>query len=353
MPVKPQCQPLANDIQALEGQKAALEAGLPAAPPLDRWKALAQIGELNMQILRKQADLDKCQRQNQAMYEAQVVVFDTTNAVPGPRLARLWSMDGGAPAELESAPLAGGMFQFTTDPSGGPIGITIEETGNPAVQGLDLCSGTLDALPRRAPEDPSGRIEIVVGPTLTFTAEELSGLLQTIEFPVQTTGDIAPSLGVGKVDISLASLAVTLALGEVDVVANGTATLSGPMWGSVLAPFRLELPITLGLPQTPDPANGCDVLIKASPRLIAGGPIGGILMAVSQLFFDLAGGRALPVLRKAINRELPSAVAATFGLDKPPRGSVVSLRRFEITPAEVIIQPTISAFGDVLSTFMT
>jgi hypothetical protein len=30
---------------------------------------------------------------------------------------------------------------------------------------------------------------------------------------------------------------------------------------------------------------------------------------------------------------------------------VISLRRFEITPTAVTIQPTLGAFGDVLSTF--
>jgi hypothetical protein len=243
------------------------------------------------------------------------------------------------------------VFGFTTHPSGTAVGLTIEETGNPAVQGVDFRSGRLDELPRKSPQDPSGRLEIVVGPTLTFTAEELTGWLEAIAVPLHASEEIPPPLG-GTVDITVSGLSVTLLAGAIDIVASGTANVTGPLWGSQLAPFKLELPISLGLPHTPDSEYGCDILFQGSPSLTVTGPLGSILTPLVQFFVTSVGGQAIPVFRDAINRALPSAVAAIYGLDEPPQRSVVSLRRFEITPAEVIIEPTIGAIGDVLSNFM-
>jgi hypothetical protein len=350
MPLDPQCQPIANAIAALESQRAAIHAGLAAMTPIDRWKALVQIGDLRRQIADQQMQLDQCQRLHLASYEAEVVVLDTSNAPPGSRTARLWSMDG-VPTELESAALVGGVFHFATNTAGTSIGITVEETGNPLVQGVDFRSGTLEELPRQAPEDPSGRVEIVVGPTLTFAAEELTAWLGEIAVPLHTSSDIPPPIP-GTVDITVSSLSVTLLAGAIDVIASGTANVSGPLWGSQLAPFKLELPISLGLPHTPDSDYGCDVLIHGAPSLTVGGPLGSILTTLTQTFVDFVGGQSLPLLRTAINGALSSAVAAIYGLDEPPHLSVISLRRFEVTPGGVIIEPTIGAFGDVLSTFM-
>jgi hypothetical protein len=350
MPLNPQCQPIANAIAGLEAQRAAVQAGLAALTPIDRWKALAQIGDLRRQITDQQAQLDECQRLHQASYEADVLILDTSNAAPGSRTARLWSMDG-VPTELESAPLVGGAFQFATHPTGAPIGITIEETGNPAVQGVDFRSGALEELPRKAPNDPSGRVEIVVGPTLTFTAEELTAWLEKVAVPLHTSNDIPAPL-VGTVDVTVSNLSVDLFPGVIDIIALGTANVSGPLWGSQLAPFKLELPISLGLPRTPDAAYGCDVLIQGSPSLTVSGPLGSVLTSLAQTFVDFVGGQSLPVFRESINRSLPSAVAAMYGLDVPPPLSVVSLRSFDVTANAVTIEPTIGAFGDVLSTFM-
>jgi hypothetical protein len=350
MPLDPQCQPIANAIAALETQRATVKAGLAALTPVDRWKALVQIGDLSRQIADQQLQLDQCQRQLHASYEAEVLVFDTSNTPPGSRTARLWSMDG-VPTELESAALVGGAFQFATHPTGAPIGITIEETGNPAVQGVDFRSGPLDELPRKAPEDPSGRVEIVVGPTVTFTTEVLTGWLKAIAVPLFTSNDIPPPTG-GRVDITVSSLSLTLLSGAIDIIASGTANVTGPMLGSILAPFKLELPVSLGLPHTPDPENGCDVMMQGSPSLTVSGTLGGILNPLAQFFVDFVGGQAVPVFREAINGAIPSAVAAIYGLDSPPQHSIVSLRRFEVTPAGVTIAPVIGAFGDVLSTFM-
>jgi hypothetical protein len=171
-----------------------------------------------------------------------------------------------------------------------------------------------------------------------------------ISLPIATSSDIPPPLG-GRLDITVSGLSVTLLAGAVDIVASGTATVSGPLSGTQFAPFRLELPISLALPRTPDADHGCDVLLHGSPSLTVSGPLGSILTTLAQTFVDFIGSQALAVFREAINRVLPSAVASLFGLDAPPPLSIVSLRRFEVTPAGIVIEPSLGALGNVLSTF--
>jgi hypothetical protein len=72
---------------------------------------------------------------------------------------------------------------------------------------------------------------------------------------------------------------------------------------------------------------------------------------MAQFFFDFIAGLALDLFREQVNAALPGAIAQVFGLDDLADVPVVSLRRFEITPAAVTIQPTLGGFGTVLSTF--
>jgi hypothetical protein len=348
VPLNPACQQFATAIVTLEATRATVRAGLGALTPIDRWKALVQIGDLDRQILDQQEQLDTCERQHQADYEAEVVALDTSGGPPVSRTARLWSMDE-VPTELEDASVVGGVFQFASGLSNASVGITIEETGNPSVQGVDFRSGPLEELPRTSPADPGGRIEIVVGPALHFAERDFNRWLQGVEIP--TTSIEIPTLG-GRADITVSNLTVALLTGAIDVVASGTANIAGPLWGSQLAPFKLEIPISLSLPLTPDSDRGCDLLIQGSPSVTVSGPLGSVLTAITQLLVDLIAGQSLPILRKAFNRAIPPAVAAIFGLEKLPRLALISLRKFEITPTGVTIQPTIGAFGEALSTFM-
>src|SRR5215217_5143504 len=107
MAVDPACQPIANAIAALEVNRDAIRAGLPGSPPLNLWQALAAIGDLERQIADQQIQLDACQRQHAAAYEAQVVIFDTTGAPPASRKASLWRIDAGDATLLEESALSG------------------------------------------------------------------------------------------------------------------------------------------------------------------------------------------------------------------------------------------------------
>jgi hypothetical protein len=351
MTVHPACLPIANAIASLETQRDTVRSGLPGLGPLDRWKALAQIGDLTRKIAVAQVQLDDCQSLHAVSYEAEVVILDTTSSPPAVREASLWQLDGPSPVLLEKAALSATGLAFITPSPEGPLGITIAETGNAAVQGLDFRSGSLEELPRKSPGDPGGRVEIVIGPTLTFDLEELRGWVGTVPLPSHTTTPITAGPFAGQVDITVASLGVTLAAGKIRLSAGGTAAISGPLLGSQVAPFSIEVPLRLGLPLAPGSDYGCNVQLAGTPSLTVGGQLGTVLNPMAQFFFDFVGGLALSVFRDRINEALPRAIALIFGLEDLERVPVISLRRFEIAPTFVMIQPTLGGFGDVLSTF--
>jgi hypothetical protein len=349
--IHPACLPFANTIASLETTRDTVRSGLPGLGPLDRWKALAQIGDLTRQIEDARVQLDDCQRLHAVSYEAEVVILDTTSSPPATREASLWQLDGPTPVLLEKAPLSATGLGFITPSPEGPLGITIAETGNPAVQGLDFRSGPLEELPRKSPGDPAGRVEIVIGPTLTFDLDELRGWLGTVPLPSHTTSSISSGPFSGEVDITVANLGVTLAAGKIRLSAAGTAAVTGPLLGSQVAPFNIDVPLRLGLPLAPGGDYGCNIQLAGTPSLTVGGQLGTVLNPMAQFFFDFTGGLALSVFRDRINEALPPAIALIFGLEDLERVPVISLRRFEITPAAVTIQPTLGAFGDVLSTY--
>ncbi len=354
MPIDPACQPIANAIATLESNRDAIRAGLPALTPLDRWKAMAQIGDIGRQIADLRVQLDTCQRQHAAAYSAEVVIFDTTGAPLASRRASLWQVDGPSATLLEEGPLSGTSLSFTTLPPAGPVGVTIAEIGTAGVQGVDFRSGPLDELPRKSAGDPSGRIEIVIGPVLSFDAGEIQGWLSDLVLPQRTSTALNTPLASGTVDIVWATVGITLVPGSIRFSASGTLTVDGTLFGTQSAPFSLELPLRFGLPQTPGPNTGCNVVMAVSPgpSLIVGGQLGAIVNPIARFFFDFCGGAALTLMRERLNDVLLESTAALFGLDDPSRLPIISLRRFDITATAATIQPTLGGFGEVLSTFL-
>lgn len=352
MPIDPACQPIANNIATLQTTRDSIQAGLPAMPPLDRWKGLAQMGDLSRQIAEQQIQLDTCQRQHAASYEAEVVVFDTTGGPATTRQASLWHLDPAGATVLEQATLSGTGLAFTP-PSVSPVGITIQQT-SPSVRGVDFRSGPLEELPRMSPSDPAGRIEIVVGPVLTFTQDEIEGWLAALSLPQHTSTPLNTPLFSASVDIVWSGVGMRLATGTMRFTASGTVTVAGPLFGTQSAPFSIELPFRFGLPVTPGTGIGCDVLMAGNPNpsLTVGGQLGAIINPIAPLFFDFCGGMALDVLRGALDDVLGESIARLFGLTDLSRVPVVSLRHFDITTSAVTIQPTLGAFGHVLSTYL-
>ena len=159
MPIDPVCQPIATSLAELESQRDAARAALSGLAPAERWLAFAKIGELDRKLAEGQRQLDDCQRRQAARYDAELAVFDLSGGTSGARSATLWRMGDDEPAVLETTPISAGAFSFAAPPADATLGLTIQETGNPPVTGLDFRSGPLHELPRSAPSDPSARVE--------------------------------------------------------------------------------------------------------------------------------------------------------------------------------------------------
>jgi hypothetical protein len=342
------CQSIADDITTAEGIRNTIRATLSASPtPQDLWTRLAEIGVQNREIARLQGLLDDCQRRWAAAYEAEVVVYDLAPGPTPPRQARLWLMDGGVPTVIETVPVTGTTLQFVTRMDRGPFGLTIED---PSVPGMDFRSGPVMELYRNSPQDPSGRIEIVVGPQVTFTEGDLNEWVGGVSLPQQTT--IATADPGVSIELTLANLSVNLkTAGRISLAASGTAAVTAAALGSQLAPFTLEVPLSIGLPVTPDLGRICDLLVRGVPKLTADGPVGAILESVSNVVRDFAAAQALPIVGEALNRVLTQVMADIFGLDVLPEGAVPSLRGFDIQTTGVTLTATLGTFGDALSTY--
>ena len=348
MPIDPTCQPIAASLAELERQRDAARATLGALAPAQRWQACATIGECDRKLAEGQRQLDECQRRQAARHDAQLAVYDTSGGPPGSRSATLWRMDDGKPAVLETAPIDAGAFSFAAPSPDATLGLTIQETGEPAVTGPDFRSGPLRELPRTAASDPSTRVELVLTPIVALGEEEVAGLLGALAVPIRTSTPLAAPIG--NLDVEVGVLAATLLAGEIHLRATGTATARGA-GGAVSAPFSLELPLAVVLPVTPDLDHAIELRRTGSPSLTASGALGALLTSLAPLVGGFVADAALPGLRQAIDDAVPRAVAATFGLVDLPRGSVVSLRRVEVTPGALTIAAALGAFGSVLSTF--
>jgi hypothetical protein len=347
MPVPPECEPLARSIQSLVVERTALRASLAALPTRERWRVMGEIGDLNLRIEGERLRFETCLNQHRAAYRASIVLFDTSEQPPppGPRIAKLWRRRDAAPELFEEVPITDGALTFTRHrDAGGPIGVTIEETGDPRIKGPDLRSGWLPELPGTSLFDPDGRIELVLR-AATISVAGWSQWVGTVEMP----GTVSTPLG--NAQITTVNVSVKPATGAIEVAASGEAKLplpTGTLAGTFTFGASVQLQITSG---SPDPTQQCEVKTRGTPTLTLGTTLAPVPGPIADLVRDALLKAAMSAIRNAVNAGLPRAVAASFGLDELPPGAVASLRSLEITPNWIAIGVAVGAFGDVLSTF--
>jgi hypothetical protein len=194
MPVPSECESLARSIHSLVVERTALRASLTALPPRERWRAMGTIADLDLRMEGERRRFETCLNEHHAAYRASIGLFDASEQPPplGPRIAKLWRKRDPTPELLEEAPITDGGLTFTRyRDADGPIGVTIEETGDPRIKGPDLRSGWLPELPGTSLFDPDGRIEVVLR-AAAISVDEWRQWLGTVEMPGTVSTPLGP-----------------------------------------------------------------------------------------------------------------------------------------------------------------
>ena len=345
MPPVPQaCQALADDVAALEVQEQQLRAQIPTLSGAPAWAALAELGQIRLDLGRTRADLDQCIRQNSAALQATLVIIDLgPGGAPAARVATLWEITPAGATQREASTVSADAFSFA-GPLPATLGLTVATAGDPTILGPDFRSAavTAGALP------PQGalRVEVVLGPVVRFEQVDVARLAATF---TPTTSRIGA--GAVQADLSVMTVDATLTNGGIVARASGQVeirALSGVVdRGSFSASGTLRL-VPIGVPGLNDLV---DLLSVSEIQVQLPGIAGAFVDGVLPLIRTFVEGMLTDHLRAIIQRELPAVVNRAFVLTGLPPDVVVSVRRLSVDPTAIMFQPALGAIGTTLSTF--
>jgi hypothetical protein len=176
----------------------------------DKWKALQELGSVRQQLKEQQALLSECEKQHADDLQTNIVVMDVPQ-VSGPhRVVRLWQITSTGQTVKQTATVQDGVASFAAIPQATrqSLGITVEETDHPAVNGPDFRSGPLPPPSAEARLDPVTRVEIVILDAILVSADSLSQAVPAL--PIQFS---YPGGQFGTINLSVTSLTFSLANG--------------------------------------------------------------------------------------------------------------------------------------------
>jgi hypothetical protein len=341
-PIPPECRPLADEVAALEARLEALHGEAMRAVGLDAWKKLAELATMPGQLDRRRAELSSCVRAHSGALQCELVVMDVAGrGALGDRVAHLWDMSGPGPTLRETVPVLGAGFSFAGPLPVDMIGITVAPAAAGPGKWPDFRSGAVPAPP---PDSPQLRLELVFGPIVTVTDEDLSRWLSGVTIPAQSI-DLA---GWGTVQVSVGTVAGTFVPSALRLTVGGTLSFPAVMVQD--SPFSASAGVGLVPSASPDALLPAELTIVIPPTVEFAGPLAAfgpeLSLALSTGLFDLI----LAQLRPIIARELAGLVGRAFSLlHLPPL--TVSIREIAIEPPALTFQPALGAVGTALSTF--
>ena len=316
------------------------------------WTKLAELGEKLLELDRKRAELDACNKAHAGATACDVVFMDAGGGgVDAPRRAELWDINAHPAALLTTAEVAAGSFAFTGPLPTGPgtrVAVVITSSDTTAVTGPDFRSGPFD-LAALVASGLKPRVEIVLGPVVTITAEDIARWFNDMLSAAQP-GPINVA-GVGSIQASVESFAVALAPAAIRLTATGTAAGAIALIGDVQAPMSVTL--TLGLvPATrTDVAVPAELTFTAPPHVDVAGPLGGYGAVLNIALAAFLGDWVLQQMRPKVEYEFTQAATRALSLVGLPPDATLSIRKLSINPAGVTIQPVIGAPGQALSAY--
>ncbi len=337
------CQSYQDDVATLEAQAQQLRADALAAVGPAAWAKLSQLALALLELDRARADLQACIDAHTGNLVCDLELIDAGGGGTGSaRQAALWDLSGD-PVLLETVPVFGGSFAFGGAVPNGPVGVTVAGADTPTATGPDFRSGAIAALPPGSP-----RVEIVLGPLVTVTADDIHRwFAQITPLPAQRL-DVS---GVGNVVVQLQTIAAALVPPAIRLTGVGTLTASLAALGDVASP--LTATVTLGLvPSTaPDALVPAELTLAAPPHVELAGAAAAFGDILNTALVGFLGTWILDLMRPVIRDEVSAAAARALSLVGLPPGVTLSIRRLSIDPMSVTLQPALGAVGAVLSTY--
>jgi len=342
-PVPSACLGLQQDVQNLVNAAQTVRNDALAAVGAAAWQKLSDLGLALLQLDRKRAEYQRCIDAHTGTVVCGFTAIDAGGGgATDERRADLWDVTGPQPVLVESVPVQSGSFAFTGAPPG-QIAVTISGTDSATNTGPDFRSGPITAAPAATPS-----VEVVLGPVVTLTADDISRWFAAI--PPAPAQQLEVS-GVGSVVVNIESVAATLTPPAIRLTGVGTAAASTVLTGPATSPVSAT--VTLGLVPTtnPDPLMPAELTLVAPPHIDLSGPLslfGAVLNAALATFM---GDWILRLMRPIVQQEISDAAARALSLVGLPPSMTLSIRKLSVTPTSVTFQPVLGAIGTVLSTY--
>jgi hypothetical protein len=340
-PIPTPCQGIDAQVTALETAAATLRADAQASVGQTAWTKLGQLGQVLQDLDRKQAELSTCIAAHSGDVVYEVVFIDGGGGpVAGDRVAHLWDMGASPPTRAASVPVQGGSFAFAGPLPGGNIAVAVEASA--AAAGPDFRSGPMPVPPAGSAQ----RIEIVVGPTVMVTPDDLTRWLGNVSFTARRI-----DTGVGTFEVTLTSLAAALAPDTITLTGVGTVSLVAPTGGTQTSPFSASITVAFVPSTTPAAIVPIEPKKIGNPVVQVGGPLAILGIALNAgLGFGL-WDVVLNQVRDIARDEAIKATATAISLAKLPADTTVSLRSMAIDATGIRFQPMLGALGTALSTY--
>jgi hypothetical protein len=308
------------------------------------WQKLSELGLTLLELDRKRAEF---QRGIDAHTGTLVCGFTAIDAggggVADDRRATLWDVSSSQPVLLESVPVQSGSFAFTGSLPGGQFAVTVSATDSATTSGPDFRSGPVAAAATATPS-----VEIVLGPVVTLTADDISRWFAAIPPAPQQVLEV-PSVGSIVVDIQ--SVAAALVPPAIRLTGVGTVTGSTTLTGANTSPISVTLTLALAPTTNPDPLMPAELTLAEPPHVDISGPFALFGAALNAALSTFMGDHILQLMRPTVQQELSDAAARALSLIGLPPSVTLSIRKLSITPTTVTFQPVLGALGTVLSTY--
>jgi hypothetical protein len=335
----------------LEQQYAAASAAASAAVGAQAWTELAQAGPLLLQLDTEREELAACIKTHSAALTASVVVIDASGSqAPSTQTATLWDLTSTGPVTVETVPIQAGAFGFAGPvPASAAVSLAPDSAGDPSLIGVDFRSGPLPQ-----PLAVTPRVEIVIAPKLTVSAQKLRGWASTFQ---STPQDIGAGGFLGRLQAVVTAPTITFTTGAVRVDLTGTVTRASGGAGAFLnlpssMPFAAGIALSLAPGTDPYGRELVAVTLAGQNPIVLNLPGTQVIVdTILPLVTPFVGEQIRTSLSASINQLVPAAIERGLALASLPPATQLSLRSVAISEAGITIQPVLGAFGTLLSTF--